>query len=193
MRVSTLHRKAVKPVSRGSHSAPPVVGHQGSSNPNGVPHGGQSMPQSLAQIYLHLVFSTKVRRPFLVDRELRDGLHAYMAGICRNLDSPSIRIGGTADHVHVLCYLSRTHTVAETIRDLKRDSSKRTSSGRRNTTGANRFRMSSGACSRSTALSLMSVMSGTDVWNPDGVRAACCASTGGALRDPRLMSSTPMG
>jgi putative transposase len=82
------------------------------------------MPQSLAQIYLHLVFSTKVRRPFLVDRELRDGLHAYMAGICRNLDSPSIRIGGTADHVHVLCYLSRTHTVAETIRDLKRDSSK---------------------------------------------------------------------
>jgi putative transposase len=82
------------------------------------------MPQSLAQIYLHLVFSTKLRRPFLDDSELREGLHAYMSGILRNLDSPSIRNGGTADHVHVLCILSRTHTVAETIRELKRDSSK---------------------------------------------------------------------
>jgi hypothetical protein len=34
------------------------------------------MPQSLAQIYLHIVFSTKNRTPFLKERQLRDNLHA---------------------------------------------------------------------------------------------------------------------
>ena len=82
------------------------------------------MPQSLAKIYLHVVFSTKNRQPFLQDPELRAKTHAYLAGICRNLDSPSIRIGGIEDHVHVLCYLSRTSTISDLVRDLKRESSK---------------------------------------------------------------------
>jgi REP element-mobilizing transposase RayT len=82
------------------------------------------MPQSLSKIYLHIVFSTKHRRPFLHDEDLRDRLHAYLAGICRNLDSPSIQVGGVEDHVHILCYLGRTITVADLLRELKRDSSK---------------------------------------------------------------------
>lgn len=48
------------------------------------------MPQSLAQIYLHLVFSTKHRQPFLQDQELRQRVHAYLTGICKNLDCPSL-------------------------------------------------------------------------------------------------------
>ena len=82
------------------------------------------MPQSLAQIYLHIVFSTKHRTPFLQDKALRVELHAYLVGACRNLDSPSLRIGGVEDHVHVLCCLSRTRTVADVVRELKRESSK---------------------------------------------------------------------
>ena len=42
------------------------------------------MPQSLAQIYIHLVFSTKSRTPWLRDVDLRDQLYAYMATILRN-------------------------------------------------------------------------------------------------------------
>ena len=42
------------------------------------------MPQSLAQIYLHLVWSTKSRVPFLQDETLRQNLHAYLAGACKN-------------------------------------------------------------------------------------------------------------
>ena len=34
------------------------------------------MPQSLAQIYLHIVFSTKNREPFLKDRSVRADTHA---------------------------------------------------------------------------------------------------------------------
>src|SRR5262249_33513778 len=49
--------------------------------------------------------------------------HAYLGGIFRRLGSPALTIGGTADHVHALCNLSRTAAVADLLRDLKRDSS----------------------------------------------------------------------
>ena len=82
------------------------------------------MPQSLPQIYLHVVFSTKNRAPFLTDKKLREETHAYFVGTCSNLKSPSIRVGGVEDHVHVLCRLSKTLTVAELVRELTRESSK---------------------------------------------------------------------
>ncbi len=82
------------------------------------------MPQSLAQVYLHIVFSTKSRKTFLQDEELRRECHAYLAGACKNLDSPSLKVGGTEDHVHMLCVLSREQTVSDLVRDLKRESSK---------------------------------------------------------------------
>ncbi len=62
--------------------------------------------------------------PFLKDQRLQGETHAYLAGICRNLDSPSLIIGGVEDHVHVLCFMSRTRTIADLVRDLKKDSSK---------------------------------------------------------------------
>jgi putative transposase len=82
------------------------------------------MAQSLAQIYLHIIYSTKHRRPFLADRALRAQLHAYLAGTCKHLDSTAVIIGGVADHVHILTRFSRTHAVAELLRELKRESSK---------------------------------------------------------------------
>lgn len=39
------------------------------------------MPQSLAAVYLHLVFSTKDRFPFLKDESLRRRLHEALAGL----------------------------------------------------------------------------------------------------------------
>jgi len=82
------------------------------------------MSQSLSQVYLHIVFSTKNRIPFLQDKSVRQDLHSYMAGTCRNLESPSIIVGGVADHVHVLCRLAKTLTVSDLIREIKRESSK---------------------------------------------------------------------
>ena len=82
------------------------------------------MPQSLAQVYLHIVFSTKSRKTFLQDDDLRRECHAYLAGTCKNLDSPSLKVGGTEDHVHLLCVLSREQTISDLVRDLKRESSK---------------------------------------------------------------------
>jgi REP element-mobilizing transposase RayT len=81
------------------------------------------MSQSLTQLYLHIVYSTKGRATFLQDKLFRDRLHGYMVGICRNMECPSIAIGGVADHIHILCRFSKNLTVAAFLRDSKKDSS----------------------------------------------------------------------
>jgi REP element-mobilizing transposase RayT len=82
------------------------------------------MPQSLAQIYVHLIFSTKEREPLLLDGAFRRQTHTYLAGICKQQDSPAVVIGGVADHLHILCRLGRTIDIATLVREIKRDSSK---------------------------------------------------------------------
>lgn len=78
------------------------------------------MPQSLSAVYIHLIFSTKDRRPFLRDRELRAALHGYMGEISKRLDCPPIRVGGVEDHVHLLARFGRTITQGEWVKELKR-------------------------------------------------------------------------
>jgi putative transposase len=81
------------------------------------------MPQSLSVVYIHLVFSTKDRRPFLRDKATRDALHSYLGAISKELDCPPIRVGGVEDHVHLLCRFGRTITQADWVKELKRVSS----------------------------------------------------------------------
>jgi REP element-mobilizing transposase RayT len=82
-----------------------------------------AMPQSLAKILVHTVFSTKDRRPFLRDKILREELHRYLGGILTNLDCQPLIIGGVEDHVHILSTLSRTCEAAEMVKEVKRGSS----------------------------------------------------------------------
>ncbi|MBI5094570.1 MAG: transposase [Candidatus Hydrogenedentes bacterium] len=82
------------------------------------------MPQSLAKIYVHIIFSTKNRAQFLADEEFRNHAHAYLAGIFNANDSPALVVGGVADHVHALCLLSKTEKLADLIGMVKRSSSK---------------------------------------------------------------------
>ncbi len=64
------------------------------------------MPQLLANVLLHLTNSTKGRRR-LIRPAIEAELHRYLAGASRNLGCPSHEIGGTDDHVHIFCSLSR--------------------------------------------------------------------------------------
>ena len=82
------------------------------------------MPQSLAQVYLHIIYSTKHREPFLIDEHIRREMHAYVASIVKAHGSHPFIIGGTADHVHILCTLPKTETYAKLIGEAKRNSSK---------------------------------------------------------------------
>lgn len=81
------------------------------------------MPQSLSQIYVHLVFSTAGREPLIVT-DVQPLLHAYLAGTLNAIGSPAVVIGGTSDHVHLLFRLSRTMTVSEVVKSVKVESSK---------------------------------------------------------------------
>ena len=81
------------------------------------------MPQSLSRVIVHLIFSTKDREPWL-DTDVRPRMHAYLATICRDLGGEAFRVGGVADHVHVLTTLPRTVSQAELIEELKKSSSK---------------------------------------------------------------------
>ena len=86
--------------------------------------GRNKMPQSLANILIHAIWSTKERRPLITDG-IRAGLHGYMAGILKNLESPALITNSVADHVHVLCQLSKNIAACKLIEEVKKSSSKR--------------------------------------------------------------------
>jgi putative transposase len=81
------------------------------------------MPQSLAKILVHIVFSTKQRKR-LIAPDIREELHAYLVGVLRNLDSPALLVNSVDDHVHILCRLSRNHAVKTIVEEVKKSSSK---------------------------------------------------------------------
>ena len=81
------------------------------------------MPQSLGQIYVHVVFATKNRKPLIIAPE-PTRLHAYLVGVLTELGCPSVATGGIEDHVHVLHSLGRTRSVAWVMEKLKSNSSR---------------------------------------------------------------------
>ena len=81
------------------------------------------MPQSLASLNFHLVFSTKNRQP-LIGGEIRSRLYEYLGGILRAEKSVLLAAGGMPDHVHLLVSLSRELSIADTLRIVKANSSK---------------------------------------------------------------------
>ena len=81
------------------------------------------MAQSLSSVLIHLVFSTKVREPFITPA-IEPELHPYIAKVLRELKSPSLAIDGTSDHVHVLFSLARVITIADLVEEVKTSSSK---------------------------------------------------------------------
>jgi len=82
------------------------------------------MPQSLARIWLHIVFSTKERRAYLQNEHIREELFRLLGHHANAIDCQSARVGGWIEHVHVLCGLARTVTVAQLIENLKTETSK---------------------------------------------------------------------
>jgi REP element-mobilizing transposase RayT len=81
------------------------------------------MSRSDATVLTHTVFSTKDRFAFLDDPLLRRELHLYVAKVLHGLGCGLITVGGVADHIHILCTLSKTVDIAKTIINVKRASS----------------------------------------------------------------------
>lgn len=83
------------------------------------------MPQSLAKVLIHIVYSTKGRGTWLKDEKLRSDLFAYKATILRdNVDTPALIINGVEDHIHALCLLSRKFAIKDVIEEAKTETTK---------------------------------------------------------------------
>jgi REP element-mobilizing transposase RayT len=81
------------------------------------------VPQSFAAAYLHVIFSTKDRRP-LIAADLAPRLYEYLAGTARGNKCRLTAAGGVADHVHLLVSLGREIAIADLVRELKAGSSR---------------------------------------------------------------------
>lgn len=82
------------------------------------------MSQSLSQLWIHLIFSTKNRHPFLKDPILRQRVHDSISAICREQRCNVQAIGGVEDHVHILLNLHKNVSLALIIEKIKKSSSK---------------------------------------------------------------------
>ncbi|MBW7673987.1 IS200/IS605 family transposase [Chryseobacterium chendengshani] len=81
------------------------------------------MPQSLVKNYILINFSTKHRNDF-IDEKIETELFAYISALCKDLESPALQIGGTDNHIHILCLLSRKIAMMKFVQEIKAVSSK---------------------------------------------------------------------
>jgi len=81
------------------------------------------MSQSLSLLCTHIIFSTKYRQP-LIDAVIEAPLHAYLGGVCKELDCLPVKVGGYYDHVHILCLLSKKIALMDLLEEVKKRSSK---------------------------------------------------------------------
>ncbi len=82
------------------------------------------MAQSLSNVLLHLVYSTKNREEYLEDENLQKELYAYTSTALKTFDCKSIIIGGTSNHIHILFAMTRTKSISDVIKHTKKETSK---------------------------------------------------------------------
>jgi REP element-mobilizing transposase RayT len=80
------------------------------------------MPQTLSFNLVHIIFSTKERRPVL-KAEIRPELFAYLATVCRGIDCDCFRVGGVDDHVHLAVRVHPAKSVADVVKEIKTSTS----------------------------------------------------------------------
>lgn len=81
------------------------------------------MAHSYSSNLLHVTFSTKERKPLIVEK-VQERLWAYFVGIGRNHSIPILAVGGIANHVHLLFSLPQTVSLAKAIQIFKANSSR---------------------------------------------------------------------
>lgn len=81
------------------------------------------MVQSLSQVWLHLVFSTKDRKTYLQNADFQEEMFRMLSYEVDQIGCCPVQSGGWIDHVHVVCGLSRTMSVSKLVEHLKTETS----------------------------------------------------------------------
>ena len=82
-----------------------------------------SMSNTFLNLHYHLIFSTKDRTP-LLSSSIQPEVYEYIGGIIRSLGGSCIEIGGTEDHIHILCRLKADIAVSDSMRQIKGSTSR---------------------------------------------------------------------
>jgi len=78
---------------------------------------------SWVRIWIHLVFSTKERQPFLTPKELRENLFQHIKENAKSKDIWLDSINGYTDHLHCLISLNKEQTISKVAQLIKGESS----------------------------------------------------------------------
>jgi REP element-mobilizing transposase RayT len=81
------------------------------------------MANTYASLHYHIIFSTKNRERWITP-DVEPRLWAYLSGIARDNKIQTLKIGGTADHVHLVLGLPPTLALSKAVQLLKGGSSK---------------------------------------------------------------------
>lgn len=79
------------------------------------------MSSTLSAIYVHVVFATEGRQPYLRP-EILEEVHRYLGGSIKALGAKPLIVGGVEDHVHMLLRLHPSTALSNVVRDLKKGS-----------------------------------------------------------------------
>lgn len=80
------------------------------------------MANTYSALYLHLVFSTKLRRK-LIDPDIETEVWKYINGIARKNGIKPIETGGIEDHIHSLLNYPPRYSASEIAKIIKAGSS----------------------------------------------------------------------
>ena len=80
------------------------------------------MAHSFSNLKYHIVFSTKLRIPWIT-QDLEPKLYAYIGGILGRKNGQLVEIGGIEDHIHILVGLPPSSSVASIVGAVKSNSS----------------------------------------------------------------------
>ncbi len=81
------------------------------------------MAQSLSKLFVHIIFHTK-SKSVEIRKDESNELYAYIGSILKDLDCIPILVNGVADHIHILCVMSKNIALAKLVEDVKRHSSR---------------------------------------------------------------------
>ena len=82
------------------------------------------MSDTFSNLSVHVVFSTKDRIP-LMTRRVRKHIFPYIGGVIKGLGGTVVAIGGMPDHAHLVSQLPTNMCVADFVRTVKSNASKR--------------------------------------------------------------------
>ena len=81
------------------------------------------MANKYLKIKLHLVFAAKRHESYLPDSVL-ERLYAFIAGVINNRGNFAIKLGGTANHVHILFDYNAVEPLPDLVKAIKTTSTK---------------------------------------------------------------------